>query len=230
MLYRLQGFEDTQVIGLFTTVNRLYQRVAMHAVPSQLLHAQAEVLGLPLEVIEIPHPCTNEQYGAVMAKFLSEAEAEGVESIAFGDLFLEDVRRYREEQMRSTGILPIFPLWGTSTSRLAYELVEHGFRMFVTCIDPRLVPRELAGREYDRDFLKELPEGVDPCGENGEFHTFVFDGPIFTEPLHVETGRIVERDGFVFANIVKQEPESESGQPADAPARLQRAERASSSG
>jgi uncharacterized protein (TIGR00290 family) len=202
MLYGLQNAEDFRVVGLFTTVNRLHQRVAMHAVPAWLLRAQARAIGLPLTVLEIPYPCSNEHYGDVMADFLSKAKARDVEAIAFGDLFLEDVRRYRETQMQSTGIIPIFPLWGTSTMTLSRNLIEHGFRMFVTCVDPSIVPQELAGREYDLDFVKELPREVDPCGENGEFHTFVFDGPIFRTPLHVEIGEIVERDGFVFADIV----------------------------
>ncbi len=215
MLYRLQSSAEAQVVGLFTTVNHLYQRVAMHSIPARWLHAQAEAIGLPLDVLEIPYPCSNEQYGEVMAKFLSQAKARGVEAIAFGDLFLEDIRRYRETQMSPTGISPIFPLWGTSTDSLSRDLIEHGFRMIVTCVDPHSVPRELAGREYDHRFLKELPKGVDPCGENGEFHSFVFGGPIFRNPLRVAAGKIVERDGFVFADIVEKELENGSGQSED---------------
>ena len=188
MLYRLQHSGDVQVVGMLTTVNSLYQRVPMHAVPVQLLHAQAEAIGLPLNIIEIPDPCSNEQYGTVMESFVSQARIQGIQAISFGDLFLEDVRHYREKQMQATGITPLFPLWGTCSSRLSHELIDHGFRMFVTCIDPRLVPRELAGREYDRAFLKDLPEAVDPCGENGEFHTFVFGGPIFRSPLRISVG------------------------------------------
>jgi uncharacterized protein (TIGR00290 family) len=216
MLYRLQHASDAQVVGLFTTVNRLHQRVAMHAVPAHLLHAQAKAIGLPLKILEIPDPCSNEQYGEVMANFLSQARAQGVEAIAFGDLFLEDLRRYRETQMQSTGITPLFPLWGTSTSSLSRDLIEHGFSMFVTCVDPRVVPRDLAGQKYDRDFVNALPQGVDPCGENGEFHTFVYGGPIFKNPLHVEIGKIVERDGFVFADVVEPEPELEPSGPGHA--------------
>jgi uncharacterized protein (TIGR00290 family) len=211
-LYQLKCSTEWDVVGLFSTVNHAYRRVAMHAVPVPLLRAQADSIGLPLEELNIPNPCSDEQYGEVMSGFLSEARAKGIEAVAFGDLFLEDVRRYREEKMQSCGIRPIFPLWGIPTDRLALEIIEQGFRMFVTCVDPQRVPKELAGREYDRDFLTELPPDADPCGENGEFHTFVFDGPTFTEKLRVEVGQIVARDGFVFADIVERPCETDADQ------------------
>jgi uncharacterized protein (TIGR00290 family) len=211
-LYQLKSAKELEVVGLFSTVNQAYRRVAMHAVSVPLLRAQAGAIGLPLEELNIPDPCSDEQYGEVMAGSLSEVTAKGVEAVAFGDLFLEDVRRYREERMRPSGIRPIFPLWGSATDRLALEMIDHGFRMVVTCVDPRCVPKELAGREYDRDFLNALPADADPCGENGEFHTFVFDGPIFKEKLQVEVGEIVDRDGFVFADIVERPCETDAHQ------------------
>lgn len=203
-LYKLQQSDEVEVTGLFTTINRVHGRVAMHAVTERLLRLQARSIELPLRVIDIPHPCSNEQYDEIMSRFLQEVRCQGITRIAFGDLFLETVRHYREEKMDHSGITPIFPLWGTQTDILSRELINNGFRMIVTCIDPRSVPRKLAGREYDERFLDELPRGVDPCGENGEFHTFVFDGPIFKEPLAVKPGRVVEREGFVFVDIVEK--------------------------
>ena len=203
-LHILQQSNDIEVIGLFTTINRVHRRVAMHAVSDRLLRAQARAVGFPLQELEIPYPCSDAEYARVMERFLAEAATHGIKEIAFGDLALENIRRYREEKMRNTGIEPVFPIWGTPTNILSKELIKAGFRMLVTCIDPRAVPRKLIGREYDKTFLEELPDGVDPCGENGEFHTFVFDGPIFKEPLQVQPGRIVERDGFAFADVVQQ--------------------------
>ena len=201
-LHKLQHSNDIQVMGLFTTINRVHRRVAMHAVSDRLLRAQARAVGFPLQELEIPYPCSDAEYARVMERFLAEAATQGIKEIAFGDLALEDIRRYREEKMRHTGIEPVFPIWGTPTNVLSKELIKAGFRMLVTCIDPRAVPRKLIGREYDKTFLEELPDAVDPCGENGEFHTFVFDGPIFKEPLQVQPGRIVERDGFAFADVL----------------------------
>ncbi len=206
MLHCLRQDPAVQVAGLLTTVNRQYDRVAMHAVPRQFLLAQAAAAGLPPAAIDIPSPCSSEEYEDVMARFLEQARADGIEAVAFGDLFLEDVRRYREEKMAPTGIAPLFPLWGTPTAALATRMIDGGFRSIVTCVDPRVMPRELAGRPYDRQFLDDLPPGADPCGENGEFHTFVHDGPIFDYPLRVAAGAIIERDGFVFADIVECGP------------------------
>ena len=203
--YALYVFRQTQEIrveGLFTTVNRTHGRVAMHAVNEALLDLQARGVGLPLRKLEIPYPCSNEKYQTVMGAFVHEARSQGVESMAFGDVFLEDVRKYREEKLESTGITPLFPLWGLETDHMARTLLDAGFRMIITCVDPRHVPKDFAGRQFDDSLLKDLPSPVDPCGENGEFHTFVYDGPIFKKPLHVEVGEIVERDGFVFADVV----------------------------
>lgn len=199
----LQQSNKLRVAGLFTTINRVYRRVAMHAVTDRLVRAQARAIGLPLQEVEIPNPCSNEEYERVMGLFVADAKRQGIERIAFGDLCLEGIRRYREAKMRHTGIEPIFPIWGIPTNVLSKNLLDHGFRMLVTCVDLRSIPRELAGREYDEGFLRELPEEVDLCGENGEFHTFVFDGPIFKKPLDVRCGAIVERDGFAFAEVVQ---------------------------
>ncbi len=202
-LHRLRQSKEFEVRGLFTTLNRAHKRVAMHAVSDHLLRLQAKAIGLDLLEIDLPDPCSPESYGEIMAAFLERVERTGIERIAFGDLFLEEVRRYREEAMRGSGIEPLFPLWGISTQDLSRELIRSGFRMYVTCVDSRVMPREFAGREYDKRFISDLPEGVDPCGENGEFHTFVFDGPIFRRPLSVLPGQIVERDGYIYADIVE---------------------------
>lgn len=209
-LFVLQQSQDIEVRGLFTTVNEVHRRVAMHAVPDRLVRAQARSIGLPLEELQIPHPCSSEAYERVMERFVRDAEQREIKHIAFGDLFLEDVRRYREEKMKHTAILPLFPIWGTPTEELSHALIDAGFRMLVTCVDPRVLPKELVGREYDECFLEDLPDDADPCGENGEFHTFVFDGPIFKEPLTVQCGRIVEREGFVFADVVERKSDNES--------------------
>jgi uncharacterized protein (TIGR00290 family) len=190
------------VVGLLTTVNAAHDRVAMHAVRRRLLQAQAEAAGLPLEVVEIPYPCPNETYEAAMAEAVSRLAASGVEGIAFGDLFLEDVRRYRERQMADTGLELVFPLWGRATAGLALEMIEGGLQARLTCVDPRVLPASFAGRSFDRTLLDDLPPGVDPCGEHGEFHTFAWDGPMFARPVHCEPGEVVERDGFVFADLL----------------------------
>jgi uncharacterized protein (TIGR00290 family) len=201
-LHVLRGDPRFTVVGLLTTVNAAHDRVAMHAVRRRLLEAQADAVGLPLTVAEIPYPCPNETYEAVMAEAVAALKADGVEAIAFGDLFLEDVRRYRERQMAGTGIEPVFPLWGRPTNELALSMIEGGLRASLTCVDPRVLPASFAGRAFDRALLRDLPSGVDPCGENGEFHTFASDGPMFARPVPVEPGEIVERDGFVFADLL----------------------------
>lgn len=190
-----------QVTGLLTTVNTNADRVAMHAVRRVLLEAQADALGLPLHVVELPWPCPNDVYEQRMAAAVAQAVESGVERMVFGDLFLEDIRAYREDKLAGTGITPVFPLWGHPTDRLAAELIEAGVRAVLTCVDPKQAPAGLAGRWYDETLLADLPPGVDPCGENGEFHTFVVDGPGFTHPIEVEVGEVVERDGFVFADV-----------------------------
>jgi uncharacterized protein (TIGR00290 family) len=201
-LHRLRAEGDLEITGLLTTVNSTAQRVAMHAVRLELLRAQAAALGLPLHVVELPWPCANEVYEAAMRDGLVAALADGAEALAFGDLFLEDVRAYRERSLEGTGLTPRFPLWGQPTDELARAILAVGIRAVVTCVDPAQAPATIAGRWYDETYLEELPDGVDPCGERGEFHTFVVDGPGFAAPLAVELGQVVERDGFVFADVV----------------------------
>jgi uncharacterized protein (TIGR00290 family) len=178
-----------------------FDRVAMHAVRRRLLELQAESVGLPLWTVPLPWPCSNQQYEEKMRELCARATREEVEAIAFGDLFLADIRAYREKQLESTGLQPIFPVWLLPTRRLALDMIEAGLRAKVTCVDPKVLASEFAGRDFDASFLADLPEGVDPCGENGEFHSFVYDGPMFRHPISVQVGEVVERDGFVFADL-----------------------------
>jgi diphthamide synthase (EF-2-diphthine--ammonia ligase) len=188
--------------GLLTTVNATAGRVAMHAVREELLRAQARALGLPLRVVPIPSPCPNELYEAAMGRAVTEAVLDGFTHVAFGDLFLEDIRRYREAKLAGTGLTPVFPLFGADTAILAREMIAGGLKARLTCVDPRVLDRRFVSREFDADLLGELPPDVDPCGERGEFHSFAYAGPMFAEPLAVAPGDIVERDGFVFADLV----------------------------
>ena len=201
-LHALRRSAQVEPVGLLTTLNERHDRVAMHAVRRALLEAQAEAIGLPLWPVAIPDPCPHEAYEAAMARTLERAARAGIEAVAFGDLYLEDVRRYRERQMAPTGLLPLFPLWGSPTTALAEEMIEAGLRARITCVDPRSLPASFAGRSFDRALLRDLPAGVDPCGENGEFHTFAWDGPMFRFPVPVRAGEVVERDGFVFADLL----------------------------
>jgi uncharacterized protein (TIGR00290 family) len=198
--------QGVSVVGLLTTINEAFERVAMHAVRLELLRAQAEAVGLPLLEVRIPWPCPNEAYEAAMAAALAEARTRGATAVAFGDLFLEDVRRYREDRMRGSGLEPLFPLWGRPTRALAEEMIARGQKAVLTCVDPRALPRELAGRAFDAALLRELPEAVDACGERGEFHSFAWDGPAFRYPVPVRVGEVVEREGFVFADLLPDEP------------------------
>jgi uncharacterized protein (TIGR00290 family) len=193
---------DVDVVGLLTTVNTTADRVAMHAVRRSLLEAQANALDLPLHVVELPWPCPNDVYEEQMAAACMTAQREGVRSMVFGDLFLADIRAYREATLRDFRIAPLFPLWERPTDQVAREILTTGIRAVLTCVDPAQASPDLAGRWYDEALLRDLPPGVDPCGENGEFHTFVIDGPGFVRPLDVTVGQIVERDGFVFADVV----------------------------
>jgi uncharacterized protein (TIGR00290 family) len=192
---------DVEVAGLLTTITEQFDRVAMHAVRTDLLRRQAESVGLPLRLISLPFPCANEVYEERMREAVGAAQTDGIEGIAFGDLFLADVRQYREMMMEGTGITPLFPLWGRPTAELAREMTAGGLRAQITCIDPRCVPATLAGKEYNGDFLNALPDGVDLCGENGEFHSFAFDGPMFNRPVEFTVGETVERDGFIFTDL-----------------------------
>jgi diphthamide synthase (EF-2-diphthine--ammonia ligase) len=188
--------------GVLTTVNEVHQRVAMHAVRVELLRAQADALGLPLRQIPIPSPCPNEVYERAMAAAVERAVSEGFTHVAFGDLFLEDIRRYREERLAGTGLTPMFPLFGADTGALARTMVAGGLRARLTCVNPRVVDRRFAGREFDSVLLDELPSSVDPCGERGEFHSFAYAGPMFDKPIAIASGEVVERDGFVFADVL----------------------------
>ena len=188
--------------GVLTTVNEVHQRVAMHAVRVELLQAQADALGLPLRQIPIPSPCPNEVYERAMAAAVERAVSEGFTHVAFGDLFLEDIRRYREERLAGTGLTPMFPLFGADTAALARTMVAGGLRARLTCVNPKVVDRRFAGREFDSALLDELPPSVDPCGERGEFHSFAYAGPMFDKPIAIASGAVVERDGFVFADVL----------------------------
>ena len=193
------------VVRLLTTVTDAFGRVSMHGVREELLDAQAAAVGLPLEKVRIPYPCPNATYEREMARALDRAAAEGVRHMVFGDLFLEEVRAYREERLRPLGVEAVFPLWGRPTGPLAEEMVRAGLRARVCCLDPRHLPRELAGRAFDLEFLASLPSGVDPCGERGEFHTFVSEGPGFRAPVRVHVGETVEREGFVFTDLLPEQ-------------------------
>ena len=202
MLHTLQRQHPGAVAALLTTVNEAFDRVAMHAVRRTLLEAQAAATGLPLHTVGLPWPCPNEEYECRMGQAVNRFVAEGFTHVAFGDLFLEDVRRYRETRLSGTGLTPLFPLWKTRpTADLAREMVAGGLRAVLTCVDPRQLPASFAGRSFDLDLLAALPDGVDPCGENGEFHSFVWDGPMYHQPVVVRVGEVVERDGFVFADV-----------------------------
>jgi uncharacterized protein (TIGR00290 family) len=201
-LHMLRQQSVYEVAGLLTTINEQYDRVAMHAVRTELLRRQAEGVMLPLRLVSLPSPCSNEVYEERLRAAIGAATSDGIEGVAFGDLFLADVRQYRERMMEGTGIAPLFPLWGRPTDQLAREMIDGGIRAQITCIDPNHLPATLAGREYNADFLKALPDGVDPCGENGEFHTFAFDGPMFNRPVEFAIGETVERDGFIFTDLL----------------------------
>jgi uncharacterized protein (TIGR00290 family) len=191
-------------VGLLTTVTEAFGRVSMHGVREELLRRQAGALGLPLTIVRIPYPCPNEVYEREMRKVLETARSEGIRHVVFGDLFLEDIRQYRETRMAEVGMECVFPLWHRPTDRLARDMIRMGLRARLVCVDPKVIPRSLAGRVFDEQLLSELPPGVDPCGEKGEFHTFVTDAPMFRTPIAVRPGETVERDGFVFADLVPE--------------------------
>ncbi len=206
-LHVLRSDPEIEVVGLLTTINEEFARVAMHAVRVELLRAQAAAAGLPLIEVGVPWPCSNEKYEAAMAVAIEQARASGITLMAFGDLFLEDIRQYRVQKLEGTGIRPIFPLWGQPTDQLARAMLDGGLRARLTCVDPRKLPHDFAGREFDAVLLADLPASVDPCGERGEFHTFAHAGPMFRKPVAIQTGEVVERDGFVFADLrLKEEP------------------------
>jgi len=202
---------DVHVAGLLTTFNRAADRVAMHAVRRSLVEAQAERIGAPLWRVELPWPCSNAEYEEIMGGACGRARAEGIEAVAFGDLFLQDIRSYREKQLAGSGLDLLFPVWDLPTDQLARDMISGGIKAKVTCVDPRKLDRSFAGRDFDLAFLERLPQSVDRCGEYGEFHTFAYDAPGFSRPIDVETGEIVERDGFVFADVLPTASEVSAG-------------------
>lgn len=201
-LYELLRENKYNVTGLLTTVNETFGRVAMHSTREELLIEQAKELSIPLIQIKIPCVCSNEIYEQQMRLAITDAQNQGVTHMMFGDLFLEDIRKYRKNMLCLTGITPVFPLWQRPTKQLALEMIESGFKAIIVCVDPKQLSPSFAGREFNKDFLRDLPMGVDPCGENGEFHTFVYDGPIFKKFMDVVVGEVVERDGFMFADVL----------------------------
>ena len=204
-LHALRGRSDIEVVGLLTTFNAAFGRVAMHAVREELVEQQAEAVGLPLWRVPLPWPCPNDAYETAMETALEPVLEAGINHVAFGDLFLEDIRSYREERMAAIGMTPVFPLWGRETRSLASEMVGAGQRAIVVCVDPSKLDAGFAGREFDTEFLADLPPEVDACGEYGEFHTLAYAGPEFRRPLQVQRGEIVARDGFVFADVLPLE-------------------------
>jgi len=201
-LHEARRAGEVEIVGLLTTVTAAFARVSMHGVREELLARQAAAVGLPCWKVELPTPCSNEIYEREMARTLAEVARAGVDCVVFGDLFLEDLRRYREDKLRSIGFSAVFPLWMRDTTALARDMIRSGLRAKLTCVDPRKLDASFAGRTFDADLLAALPAGVDPCGENGEFHTFAFAGPMFAAPIDVRTGDVVERDGFVFADVL----------------------------
>jgi uncharacterized protein (TIGR00290 family) len=217
MLHVLRQRHPGAVTGLLTTLNEAFDRVAMHAVRRALLEAQAAAADLPLFPVDLPWPCSNAEYERRMGEAVARLVREGFTHVAFGDLFLEDVRRYREERLAGTGLQPLFPLWKTKPTRdLAREMIDGGLNAYLTCIDPKKLDGSFAGRAFDHRLLADLPREVDPCGEHGEFHSFVWKGPMFSRPLAVRVGDVVNRDGFVFADVHQgHEGEKDTGNEKD---------------
>jgi uncharacterized protein (TIGR00290 family) len=204
-LHRLRRDPTVDLCGIFTTVNQETNRVSMHATRLELLHRQAEEVGLPLELIPVPDPCPNEECDAIMRRFVAEAARQGIASIAFGDLFLEDIRQYRENQLRGTGVEPVFPLWAIPTGGLCEEMLSAGVEAYVSSVDLKKLPARYAGRKWSWDLLKGFSKEIDPCGENGEIHTIVVGGPMFAKSIPVRVGAIVERDDFAYADIIPED-------------------------
>lgn len=200
-LHVLRQRAEIEVVGLLTTINTNFQRVAMHGTRYELLQAQAQAARLPLWEVPLPWPCSNEAYESAMSDACASAVRQGISSIGFGDLFLEDVRRYREDRLRGTGLEPIFPIWGRDTRELIFEMLDGGLRARIVCVDPAKLPADFVGRDLDYELVRRMPDDVDLCGENGEFHTFAYAGPMFHEPIAIESGESVTRDGFVFADL-----------------------------
>ncbi len=204
-LHRILRSKDFEIVCLLTTITDRFHRISMHGVREELLDAQAQSVGYPIQKVVIPYPCSNQVYEERMANFLSGWKTKGVRHVIFGDLFLEDIRNYREQKLSQIDMTPVFPLWGEDTAELAREMLKVGFRAVVTCVDPKRLEPKFAGHLFDETFLRNIPPGVDPCGENGEFHTFVYDGPIFNQPISVKVGETVTRDGFTFTDLEQQD-------------------------
>lgn len=204
-LHLLRRQPQYEIAGLLTTFNQAFDRVAMHSTRRALVEMQAKAAGLPLFPIPLPWPCSDAEYEEIMKVFCAQAVAQGVTAMAFGDLFLEDIRAYRERQLQGTGLQPVFPVWQIPTDRLAREMIDSGLRARLVCVDPRKLQPEFAGRDFDHQLLADLPAGVDPCGENGEFHSFVYAGPMFDREIPVVTGECVERDGFWFCDVLPKQ-------------------------
>jgi len=207
-LHVLRRQDQVEVVGLLTTINIDTGQVPMHAVSEALLASQAAAADLPMRKLFIPNSCSNDEYAKIMGRFISQIRAEGISGVAFGDIFLEDIRKYREEKLAGTGIGALFPLWNLDTGDLAREMVASGVRAHITCVDPKQLDPAFVNRTFDERFLEDLPPGVDPCGERGEFHTFVYQGPVFKAPIAIVPGKVVSRDEFVFVDIM--EPGSRS--------------------
>jgi uncharacterized protein (TIGR00290 family) len=203
-LQLLRARPDLQVVALVTSFNTEANRVAMHAVRRSLVESQAERTNLPLWAVELPWPCSNTEYEDRMRVAYQRAVAEGITVVAFGDLFLQDIRDYRVRQLQGTGLEPLFPLWQIPTKDLALDMIAGGMKAKITCVDPSKLAKSFAGRDFDEPFLEALPPGSDPCGENGEFHTFVYAAPVFSRPVPVLSGEVMERDGFVFADVLPE--------------------------
>ncbi len=207
-LHLLRQKGDYEIAGLLTTLNSAFDRVAMHSTRRAVLEVQAEAAGLPLITVPLPCPCSNADYEEIMLGVCARVIAQGVQAVAFGDLFLEDIRAYREKQLQGTELEPVFPLWQLPTDELAREMIRGGLKAKLVCVDPKKLAPDFAGREFDEQLLADLPAGVDPCGENGEFHTCVYAGPMFDREISVVTGERVERDGFWFCDIMLAEATS----------------------
>ena len=201
-LHVLRQRGEVEVVGLLTTINTHFQRVAMHGTRRALLKAQATAARLPLWEVPLPWPCSNDVYEQAMSAACASAVQQGISAIAFGDLFLEDVRRYREDRLRGTGLAPIFPLWGRNTHDLISEMLDSGLCARIVCVDPAKLPADFAGRDLDHDLVRRMPAGVDPCAEHGEFHTFAYAGPMFEQPIPIKAGETVTRDGFLYADVL----------------------------
>jgi uncharacterized protein (TIGR00290 family) len=201
-LHLLRQDPGIDLLGLFTVMNEKFDRVSMHSTRRELLQRQADAVGLPLQTINLPDPCTNEQCDTIMREFVMQSAAQGVQCMAFGDLFLEDVRKYREDQVSGTGIDPVFPMWGIPTRKLAEQMLSAGLDAYVSSVDLKKLPARFAGKKWSRELISELPQDVDPCGENGEIHTIAVGGPMFRRPISITVGETVERNGFAYADIV----------------------------